>query len=129
MEQSAYKGLVEKHRGRILEVERRLWAHPETGYREWNTHRYLAGIFENAGYTLQCAGDIPGFYTDLDTGLPGPKVLIMGEMDALLVPGHPEMWAAPSMPADTTPSAPHWWVRPWHSKSRARWTGCAVQSA
>ena len=31
MEQSAYKGLVEKHRGRILEVERRLWAHPETG--------------------------------------------------------------------------------------------------
>lgn len=90
MEQSAYKGLVEKHRGRILEVERRLWAHPETGYREWNTHRYLAGIFENAGYTLQCAGDIPGFYTDLDTGLPGPKVLIMGEMDALLVPGHPE---------------------------------------
>lgn len=36
------------------------------------------------------AGDIPGFYTDIDTGRPGPKVLILGEMDALIAPGHPE---------------------------------------
>lgn len=85
-----YQALVEKHREEIFAVERYLWAHPETGFREWNTTKYLAEIFENAGYTLTMAGDIPGFYTDLDTGRPGPRVLILGEMDALVAPNHPE---------------------------------------
>ncbi len=90
MEQSVYQGLVQKHRKKILEVERYLWSHPETGYREWNTQDYLAGIFKGAGYELNFAGNIPGFYTDLDTGRPGPRILILGEMDALLAPNHPE---------------------------------------
>ena len=90
MELDAYRELVGRHRVEILEAERWLWRHPETGYREWETQGYLAGVFEAAGYTLRYAGDIPGFYAELDTGRPGPRVLIMGEMDALLVPGHPE---------------------------------------
>lgn len=85
-----YKSLVEKHRAKILEVERYIWKHPETGFREWNTTKYLAEIFEAAGYTLHMAGDIPGFYADLDTGRPGPRVVILGEMDALVAPNHPE---------------------------------------
>ena len=36
------------------------------------------------------AGNIPGFYTDIDTGKPGPKLLIMGELDSLIVSTHPE---------------------------------------
>ena len=90
MELLNYKALVEKHREKILEVERYIWKHPETGFKEWETTRYLAEIFEAAGYELTMAGDIPGFYTDIDTGRPGPKVLILGEMDALVAPGHPE---------------------------------------
>ena len=82
--------IVEKHRAKILEVERYIWAHPESGFKEWNTTKYLGKIFEDAGYTLTYAGDIPGFYTDIDTGRPGPKVLILGEMDALVAPTHPE---------------------------------------
>lgn len=85
-----YKALVEKHRAKILEVERYVWKHPETGFREWNTTKYLAEIFEAAGYTLHMAGDIPGFYADIDTGRPGPRVVILGEMDALVAPNHPE---------------------------------------
>ena len=90
MELLNYKALVEKHREKILEVERYIWKHPETGFKEWNTTKYLAEIFEAAGYELTMAGDIPGFYTDIDTGRPGPKVLILGEMDALVAPSHPE---------------------------------------
>ena len=90
MEFEAYKALVEKHRDLILEVEQYIWKHPETGFREWNTTKYLAGIFEAAGYKLNMAGDIPGFYTDLDTGRPGPKILILGELDALVAPNHPD---------------------------------------
>lgn len=90
MEHSAYCALVDKHRETILDTERHIWRHPETGFKEWKTSAYLADIFERAGYTLTRAGDIPGFYTDLDTGRPGPKLLILGELDALAAPSHTE---------------------------------------
>lgn len=90
MSHSHYTELVEKHKDEILAVERYVWKHPESGFREWNTTKYLADIFEKAGYTLTYAKDIPGFYTDIDTGKPGPKILILGELDALLCPNHPE---------------------------------------
>jgi len=67
-----------------------VWANPEPGYREWKTTAYLAQKFEELGYTLTMAGDIPGFYADLDTGRPGPKIAILGEMDSLIVPEHPD---------------------------------------
>ena len=81
---------VQRHRETILEAERWLWAHPQTGYTEWEAHDYLKGKFEGLGYSLALAGNIPGFYTDLDTGRPGPKLCIMGELDALDIAGHPE---------------------------------------
>lgn len=83
-----YHHLVEKHREAILATERYVWKHPETGFKEWETQKYLATVFEDAGYTLNYASNIPGFYTDLDTGRPGPKILILGEMDALGAPNH-----------------------------------------
>lgn len=81
---------IDKNRERILDAERYIWNNPETGFREWKTSNYLADIFESLGYTLTMAEDIPGFYTDIDTGRPGPKVLIFGEMDSLICNDHPE---------------------------------------
>ena len=81
---------VEKYRKLIFDVERYVWKNPETGFREWKTSKYLAGIFEKLGYKLTMAGNIPGFYTDVDTGRPGPRVLILGEMDALICDDHPK---------------------------------------
>ncbi|MBE6565380.1 MAG: amidohydrolase [Ruminococcaceae bacterium] len=81
---------VEKHREKILAAERQIWNHPETGYREWKTTKYLEEEFEKLGYTLTKAGNIPGFITDIDTGRPGPKLLIFGEMDSLICLDHPE---------------------------------------
>ena len=81
---------VEKNRQVILNTERYVWNHPETGYKEWETQKYLAKILEDAGYELTYAGNVPGFYADIDTGRPGPKLLILGEMDALGAPNHIE---------------------------------------
>ena len=89
MDLKGYCDLVDRHRDTILQVERWIWNHPETGYREWETSRYLEDIFRRAGYETKPAGDIPGFTADLSTGRPGPWLLILGEMDALLAPGHP----------------------------------------
>ena len=101
---------IEAARPRILAAERHIWNHPETGYREWNTHAYLKAQFEALGVAthtfdripasvaVQSAKDgqdrvfkpIPGFWVDFDTGRPGPRIAIFGELDALLIPTHPE---------------------------------------
>ena len=40
---------VEKHRQIILDAERWLWAHPQTGYTEWEAHNYLVEKDEALG--------------------------------------------------------------------------------
>lgn len=81
---------IDKNRELILKTERYIWEHPETGFKEWNTNSYLKGIFKSLGYLLNSPKDIPGFYTDIDTGYPGPKILILCELDALICNSHPE---------------------------------------
>jgi amidohydrolase len=81
---------VDKHRQMIFDAERHIWKHPETGYREVKTSKYMEDKFEELGYQLTRAENIPGFFTVLDTGHPGPEILIMGELDSLICPNHPE---------------------------------------
>ena len=81
---------VEKHRKLILDAERYIWQHPETGYKEFKTSAYLAEQFEKLGYKLTYAEGITGFTTEVDTGREGPTLLIMGELDSIICPSHPE---------------------------------------
>ncbi len=81
---------VDKYRQDILDAERWIWKHPEVGYTEWQTNAYMLEKFREYGYEPIEAGNIPGFYVDLDTGRPGPTLAIMGELDALDIAGHPE---------------------------------------
>ena len=59
---------VDKYRDSILETERYIWNNPETGYREWKTHAHLKAKYEALGYEVHEAGNVPGFYVDIDTG-------------------------------------------------------------
>ena len=87
---------TEKHRQLILDAEKWLWAHPQTGYTEWEAHGYLLEKFRELGYDPVLAGkiggfgDIPGFYADADTGREGPVLAVFGELDALDIANHPE---------------------------------------
>lgn len=81
---------VEKHRNLIFDALEYIWENPETGYKEFKTSKYMEGIFENLGYEIVSAEGITGFYTVLDTGKPGPEVLVLGELDAIICPAHPE---------------------------------------
>lgn len=87
------KQCVEKYRETVYAAEQYLWQHPEVGYTERVSNAYLKQQFVALGYTPIASDDIPGFYVDIDTGRPGPKVLVMCELDALLCPTHPQ--AAP----------------------------------
>ena len=87
---------AEANRQIAFDAERYIWKHPQTGYTEWIANEYLIEKFEALGYKLVRAdqdpkhGKIPGFYTDVDTGRPGPMLCIMGELDALDIANHPE---------------------------------------
>ncbi|MBO4433427.1 MAG: amidohydrolase [Clostridia bacterium] len=85
-----YINAVEKNKSLILESHKYFWSNPETGYKEYKTSEYLEDAFEKLGYKLTKAENITGFFTVLDTGKPGPEVLVLGELDALLCAEHPE---------------------------------------
>lgn len=87
---SDYARYVNKHRELILNALDFIWKNPETGYREWKTHSYMAEIFSKLGYKLTLAGNIPGFVTEIDTGRSGPTIAVFGEMDALICGTHPD---------------------------------------
>ena len=84
------KAAVEKYRDLIMKTQEYIWANPETGYREVKTSKYMEDTFESLGYEIVRAGDIPGFYTVIDTGRPGPEVLVFGELDSLICHEHPD---------------------------------------
>ena len=79
---------VEKYQNMILDAERYIWQHPETGYKEFKTSAYMADAFERLGYDLVMAEGITGFYTVVDTGRPGPEILILAELDSVICPEH-----------------------------------------
>ncbi len=79
---------IEKHTQLILDTERFIWEHPETGYKEFETSSYMADVFKDLGYELVMADGITGFYTVLDTGKPGPEILILAELDSIICPEH-----------------------------------------
>ena len=81
---------VEKHRELIFDTLDYIWKNPETGYKEFKTSKYMEDVFENLGYEITRAEGITGFYTVIDTGRPGPEVLVMGELDSIICPAHPE---------------------------------------
>ncbi|MBQ7339430.1 MAG: amidohydrolase [Clostridia bacterium] len=81
---------IDKNRQAILDAERYIWKNPETGYKEFKTTAYLYEKFLALGYDVVKPDDITGFYTILDTGRHGPEVLILGELDSIICPSHPE---------------------------------------
>ena len=81
---------VDKYSRLILDAERYIWKNPETGFKEYKTSAYMEKVFNDLGYDVIKAGNIPGFYTTLDTGKEGPTVLVLGELDSIICPEHPE---------------------------------------
>ncbi len=86
-----YYDYVEKFKDLMLSAERQIWNKPEPGYKEFKTNEYMLKKFEELGYTdIVRPNDITGFYTVVDTGRPGPTVLVLAELDSLINKNHPE---------------------------------------
>ncbi|MBQ9337005.1 MAG: amidohydrolase [Lentisphaeria bacterium] len=87
---SAVKETVGRNAADIIEVGEHIWKNPEPGYREVKTSDYLAGKFEALGMSVKRGLALTGFRADLDTGKPGPVLAVLGEMDSLILPNHPQ---------------------------------------
>ncbi len=81
---------VDKNKERIIKTTRYIWQNPETGYREVKTAKYMEEQFLSFGYDIVRAEGITGFYTVLDTGREGPEILVLGELDSIICPTHPD---------------------------------------
>jgi amidohydrolase len=62
---------------------------PEPGYREFKTSKFTEEQFNKYGFSNIEKVSMTGLKAVIDTGRPGPTVCVMGELDSLVVLGHP----------------------------------------
>jgi amidohydrolase len=72
-----------------IRIARHILEHPETGFREQKTSKTVEESFRNLGVPYQAGIAITGLKAILDSGTPGPTVAVIGELDSLMVEGHP----------------------------------------
>jgi amidohydrolase len=82
--------VIEENKQKILDAETYIWEHPEIGYREWNTTRYISEHMKALGLEVHECGDIPGLWVDIDMEGEGPRLAVFAEMDGLYIPDHPD---------------------------------------
>ena len=80
--------LIDSQSAEIIASGEKLLRMPELSYKETQTSAYVTAHFEKLGLPLQKNLAITGVRAECDTGRPGPKVGILGELDGLIVPNH-----------------------------------------
>ena len=89
---------IDQCREEIIRSGEKLLQMPELAYKENKTAAFAASFLESRGLEIKKNLAITGLRADFDTGRPGPKVGILGELDGLIVPNHafadPETHAA-----------------------------------
>ena len=81
---------IKKNQKEICAAGEHIWQNPEPGYREEKTAAFLAQKFRSLGLKVKTGLAVTGLRADIDTGRPGPVVAILGELDSLILPNHPD---------------------------------------
>ena len=84
------KAAVREAAGELNAIGEYIWKNPEPGYREKKTSAKLVEELTKLGLEVKTGLALTGFRADIDTGRPGPTVAVVGELDSLIIPGHPE---------------------------------------
>jgi amidohydrolase len=75
----------------IIAFARDIFAHPELGYKETRTAAKVAEKFAALGLDFEQGLALTGLKARLKGNAPGgPTVAVMGELDSVLCPGHPQ---------------------------------------
>ncbi|HHW18142.1 MAG TPA: amidohydrolase [Firmicutes bacterium] len=80
---------IEKNRDAIISIGQDIMAHPELGFKETRTSGVVKRVLLSLGLEVREGLAITGVSGRMRSGRPGPNICIMGELDAVVCPGHP----------------------------------------
>jgi hypothetical protein len=67
-----------------------IWRNPEAGFKEFKTAEYTAGIFRGLALDVEENIGLTGVQAKISGREERPNIAVIGELDALLIPEHPE---------------------------------------
>ena len=70
----------------LISSRRYLHQHPEVGFQEFETSRFIWNTLESHGFTVKGPLAGTGLYVDIEGALPGPKIGYRADIDALPTP-------------------------------------------
>src|SRR5262249_48555342 len=81
---------IEANAERIVALGERIRLQPELGFKEIKTATLVADVFRELGLWPKTGLALTGVRADVAGAGPGPTFAVMGELDGLVVQGHPE---------------------------------------
>lgn len=81
---------IEAERDALFALGDEILHEPELGFKEHATSGRVQQWFNRLGLPFRAGLAVTGVKAVLDTGRPGPTLCFMGELDAIVVPGHPQ---------------------------------------
>ena len=80
---------VDRRKSQIEGIGDHIMAHPELGFKEFETAKLVAETMEEFGFTTETGLAKTGVRVTLKGKKPGPTVALIGELDSLGVADHP----------------------------------------
>lgn len=80
---------IDDNRDRIFSIGEQLMRNPELGFKEFNSAKLVAKVMDELGIPYQNGLAITGVKGKLEGNAPGPTLALLGELDSLVVFGHP----------------------------------------
>jgi len=80
---------IEASKDRLITIGRDLYAMPEPGFREFKTSAYVERVLTSLGLKVENSIAITGLRAVAKGKSHNSNIGIMGELDSLLMPGHP----------------------------------------
>ena len=81
---------IDEDREEIIALSREIYAHPETGYRETRTTETLATALAGLGLPIERNIAVTGVRAFANGEKEGPKIAVIGELDSVVCPEHPD---------------------------------------
>jgi len=81
---------IEANKDKIIEIGEKIYNNPELGYKENFATDLVFDEMEQLGLNPEKSLAVTGCNGNLDTGKKGPKIAVMGELDAVICREHPD---------------------------------------
>lgn len=82
--------VIDNNRDKIIALGNDIYRHPELGYKETRTSKIVMDVFDELGLSYESKLGITGVKAKLKDTKDGVNVAVVGELDAVVCPAHPD---------------------------------------